>query len=63
MHGVIFTSFRDYLVASQGNGTAAAVFEAEPEYLHGEVAEVIALPTGAHSGAQEAQTASLSGTG
>jgi integrase len=33
------------------------------EYLHGEVAEVIALPTGAHSGAQEAQTASLSGTG
>jgi hypothetical protein len=33
MHGVIFTSFRDYLVASHGNGTAAAVFEAEPDYL------------------------------
>ena len=36
MHGVIFTSFRDYLVASHGNGTAAAVFEAEPEYLLGQ---------------------------
>jgi heme-NO-binding protein len=33
VHGVIFTSFRDYLVAAHGNATAAAVFEAEPEYL------------------------------
>jgi hypothetical protein len=33
MHGVIFTSFRDYLVAAHGQATAAAVFEAEPEYL------------------------------
>ena len=33
MHGVIFTSFRDYLVAAHGRVTAAAVFEAEPEYL------------------------------
>jgi hypothetical protein len=33
MHGVIFTSFRDYLAASHGQATAAAVFEAEPEYL------------------------------
>jgi hypothetical protein len=33
MHGVIFTSFRDYLVAAHGPATAGAVFEAEPEYL------------------------------
>jgi predicted hydrocarbon binding protein len=33
MHGVIFTSLRDYLVVAHGNGLAAAVFEAEPEYL------------------------------
>jgi hypothetical protein len=33
VHGVIFTSFRDYLAAAHGSGTAAAVFEAEPEYL------------------------------
>jgi heme-NO-binding protein len=33
MHGLIFTSFRDYLAAAHGSATAAAVFEAEPEYL------------------------------
>jgi hypothetical protein len=33
VHGVIFTSFRDYLVGAHGSSTAAAVFEAEPEYL------------------------------
>jgi hypothetical protein len=33
VHGVIFTSFRDYLVAAHGSATASAVFEAEPEYL------------------------------
>ncbi len=33
MHGVIFTSFRDYLLAAHGPATASAVFEAEPEYL------------------------------
>lgn len=33
MHGVIFTSFRDYLVAAHGRGVAEAVFEAEPEYV------------------------------
>jgi hypothetical protein len=33
VHGVIFTSFRDYLLAAHGSATATAVFEAEPEYL------------------------------
>jgi hypothetical protein len=33
------------------------------EYLQGDVAEVVTLPTGAQTGAHEAQTASLSGTG
>jgi hypothetical protein len=33
VHGVIFTSFRDCLVAAHGNETATAVFGAEPEYL------------------------------
>jgi hypothetical protein len=33
------------------------------DYLRGEAAEVVTLPTGAHIGAQEAQAASLSGTG
>lgn len=33
MYGVIFTNFRDYLVAAHGPATASAVFEAEPEYL------------------------------
>jgi hypothetical protein len=33
VHGVIFTSFRDYLVSAHGNDTATAVFGAEPEYL------------------------------
>ena len=33
------------------------------EYLQGDVAEVVALPTGAHTGARETQAASLSGTG
>ena len=32
MHGVIFTSLRDYLVAEHGRAAAAAVFDAEPEY-------------------------------
>jgi integrase len=33
------------------------------EYLNGETAEVVPLPTGAQTGAQEAEAASLSGTG
>lgn len=33
MHGVIFTSFRDYLAAEHGTETAQAVFEGEPYYL------------------------------
>jgi Haem-NO-binding len=33
VHGVIFTSFRDYLSAAHGSATATAVFEGEPEYL------------------------------
>ena len=33
------------------------------EYLRAEPAEVVTLPTGAQTGAQEAQAASLSGTG
>ena len=33
MHGVIFTSFRDYLSATHGSATSRAVFESEPEYL------------------------------
>jgi hypothetical protein len=36
VHGVIFTSFRDYVVAAHGNATAAVVLEAEPEYLFSE---------------------------
>jgi heme-NO-binding protein len=33
VHGVIFNSLRDYLVAAHGSETTAAVFAAEPEYL------------------------------
>ena len=33
------------------------------EYLNGQAAEVVRLPTGAETGAQEPQAASLSGTG
>jgi hypothetical protein len=33
VHGVIFTSFRDYLSATHGSATSTAVFESEPEYL------------------------------
>jgi heme-NO-binding protein len=33
VHGVIFTSLREYLVATHGRATAADVFAAEPEYL------------------------------
>jgi hypothetical protein len=33
VHGVILTSFRDYLVSAHGNDTATGVFGAEPEYL------------------------------
>ncbi len=33
------------------------------EYLNGGAAEVVSLPTGAQTGAQEAEAASLSGTG
>ena len=33
------------------------------EYLRGDVAEVVELPTGAQTGAQDAQAPSLSGTG
>jgi Haem-NO-binding len=33
VHGVIFNSLRDYLVAAHGRAAGAAVFDAEPEYL------------------------------
>jgi len=32
MHGVIFNSFRDYLVAAHGRAAATAIFEGHPEY-------------------------------
>ena len=32
MHGLVFSSLRDYLVAAHGRGTAGAVFDAEPEF-------------------------------
>ncbi len=33
MHGVVFNSLRDYLVAEHGRAASEAVFGAEPEYL------------------------------
>ena len=33
MHGVIFQSFRDYLVAEHGRDVVQTVFAGEPEYL------------------------------
>jgi heme-NO-binding protein len=33
MHGVIFQSFRDYLVAEHGRDVVQSVFAGEPEYL------------------------------
>jgi len=33
VHGLVFTSFRDHLVASYGRATAAAVFAGQPDYL------------------------------
>ena len=33
MHGLVFSSLRDHLVASYGRETAAAVFAGQPEYL------------------------------
>jgi hypothetical protein len=33
MHGVIFTSFRDYVAAAQGSAAAAELFDDEPPYL------------------------------
>jgi hypothetical protein len=33
VHGVIFTSFRDYLMEAHGAETAAQIFEGEPIYL------------------------------
>ena len=33
MHGVIFSSFRDFLIAEHGHATAHHVFEGEPVYL------------------------------
>lgn len=33
MHGVIFQSFRDYLVAEHGRAVLHTVFDGEPEYL------------------------------
>jgi hypothetical protein len=33
VHGVIFTSFRDYLDAEHGTEVTAAVFDGEPSYL------------------------------
>ena len=33
MHGVIFQSFRDYLVAEHGRDLVQTVFAGEPEYL------------------------------
>lgn len=55
MHGVIFTSFRDYLSATHGSATSRAVFESEPEYLLSEsypdedLRRLVAL-TSAHTG-------------
>ena len=55
MHGVIFTSFRDYLSATHGSATSTAVFESEPEYLLSEsypdedLRRLVAL-TSAHTG-------------
>jgi hypothetical protein len=36
VHGVIFTSRRDYVGAAHGPSAAASVFEGEPVYLRGE---------------------------
>jgi hypothetical protein len=36
VHGVIFTSLRDYVGAAHGSAAAAAVFEGEPVHLLGE---------------------------
>jgi hypothetical protein len=33
MHGLVFRTLRDHLVASYGRETAATVFEGQPEYL------------------------------
>jgi hypothetical protein len=33
VHGVIFSSFRDFLIAEHGSATARSVFEGEPDYL------------------------------
>ena len=33
MHGVIFTSFRDYLAAAHGADVSERVFDSEPVYL------------------------------
>jgi hypothetical protein len=55
VHGVIFTSFRDYLSATHGSATSRAVFESEPEYLLSEsypdedLRRLVAL-TSAHTG-------------
>jgi len=55
VHGVIFTSFRDYLSATHGSATATAVLEGEPEYLLSEsypdedLRRLVAL-TSAHRG-------------
>ena len=39
MHGVIFTSFRDYLTATHGQEVAASVFGGEPIFLVSEAYE------------------------
>jgi heme-NO-binding protein len=58
VHGVIFTSFRDYLAAAHGGGTVAVVFEAEPDYLLSEsypdesLTRVVAL-TAARTGLEQ----------
>ena len=36
MHGIIFNSLRDYLVADHGRPVAAAVFAGQPEFGNGE---------------------------
>jgi Haem-NO-binding len=36
VHGVIFNSLRDYLVAEHGRGVAASVFAGEPDFSSGE---------------------------
>ena len=63
LHGPRPKQCRRSLPAPPFRGQLAEDANRLEEYLQGDVAEVVALPTGAHPGAQETQAASLSGTG